>query len=164
MPFDICVKNFGRIFMIEFYEYQDDNYDKLYDMMVEFYRSDAVDHPIDTKIIRRLLDDIMSKRFSVNGYEVHYSGNLVGFGVVTTYYTSEVAGINVQLEDLYICPDYRSKGIARLYFKYIMNEFKDASRFRLEVSPRNVRAEKLYRELGFEILEYNQMILDKPIK
>lgn len=147
--------------MIEFFEYKKENYDNLFEMMIGFYTSDAVDHPIEERIIRKLLDDIISNEYSVKGVEIYSDKELVGFGILTSYYTSEVAGINIQLEDLYIAPEYRSKGIAKKYFAYVMEKYPNAARFRLEVSPSNNRAIKLYSELGFEILDYNQMILDK---
>ena len=42
-----------------------------------------------------------------------------------------------------------------------MDEYSHASRYRLEVSPKNIRAVRLYEEIGFELLDYNQMVLDK---
>ena len=35
-----------------------------------------------------------------------------------------------------------------------------AARYRLEIEPDNARAEKLYRAMGFDVLEYKQMVLD----
>ena len=135
--------------MIGFKEFSKENYDRLYSMMVEFYRSDAVDHPIDLDIIKRLLEDILTGDYTIRGYEVYYDDNLVGFGVMTRYYASEVAGITIQLEDLFIQEEYRSKGIAKEYFR------------RIEVARNNKRAIKLYKAGGFEELEYMQMIYDR---
>src|SRR3712207_2259643 len=99
--------------MINFREFTKNNSNELYEMMKEFYRSDAVDHPIDLEVIKRLLEDILEGKHEIIGYEVIYDDNLVGFGVVTRYYTSEVAGMTIQMEDLYIQEEYRSKGIAK---------------------------------------------------
>lgn len=145
---------------MNFKTFSKERYDELLDMMSEFYTSDAVAHPIPFKTIKKLLDDIISQNYLVKGLEVYYEGNLVGFGITTSYYTSEVAGITVQLEDLYIQKEYRSKGIAKKYFNYIMNNNPEAVRFRLEVSPSNTRAIELYNKMGFDKLEYNQMIFD----
>ena len=147
--------------MIGFKEFSKENYDRLYSMMVEFYRSDAVDHPIDLDIIKRLLEDILTGDYTIRGYEVYYDDNLVGFGVMTRYYASEVAGITIQLEDLFIQEEYRSKGIAKEYFRRIKDKFPEAKRFRLEVARNNKRAIKLYKAGGFEELEYRQMIYDR---
>ena len=147
--------------MIKFNLFEDENYDELLDMMTEFYTSDAVDTPLKKEVITRLLDDILSRKHSIKGIEIHYKKSLVGFGTITTYYTSEIAGETVQLEDLFIKDEYRSKGIAKKYFNEIMDRYKDAKRFRLEVCATNLRAIKLYKEIGFRDLNYNQMTIDK---
>ena len=41
-------------------------------------------------------------------------------------------------------------------------ELVPAARYRLEIEPDNVRAEKLYRRMGFEELPYKQMVRDVP--
>lgn len=147
--------------MIEFRDFTRDNYDKLKDMMMYFYRSEAVEHPIDEEVIARLLDDILSGEYTVKGLEVLHGGKLVGFGVMTKYYTSEVAGITLQLEDLYIEQNYRSLGIAKEYFSQVKKKFPDVKRFRLEVAKSNTRAIRLYEKMGFKELEYMQMVIDK---
>lgn len=146
--------------MIEFKLFQRQNYDKLKEMMLTFYTSEAVDEALDEEIILKLLDDILSGEYSVKGIEAYYKDSLVGFGVITSYYSSEVAGLTIQLEDLYIESKYRSKGIAKEYFSAVRKNYPDAARFRLEVCPTNERAIKLYEELGFKTLKYSQMIID----
>ena len=42
-----------------------------------------------------------------------------------------------------------------------MESHPEAVRFRLEVSPSNVKAIKLYDAMGFRRLDYNQMILNR---
>lgn len=146
--------------MILFKNFDKKNYDSLLKMMLEFYSSDAVDQPIDKEIVNKLLDDILSGEYSIKGVEAYYDNELVGFGVITSYYASEVAGITIQLEDLFIKEDYRSKGIAKSYFKTVMENHPEAVRFRLEVCASNTKAIDLYKRMGFEKLEYDQMILN----
>ena len=147
--------------MVKFEDFKKENYDDLLSMMMHFYRSDAVADPIDESIIKRLLSDILSREHSIRGYEARYDGNLVGFGIVTSYYASEVAGITIQLEDLYISEEYRSMGIAQEYFAKVKENFPEAVRDRLEVSGTNKRAIDLYKRLGFDVLEYVQMVDDQ---
>ncbi|WP_101773605.1 GNAT family N-acetyltransferase [Peptostreptococcus faecalis] len=146
--------------MVEFKDFQKKNRQELLDMMMVFYKSDAVDEPIADNIIKKLLDDILKGEYQIRGIELYYDSKLAGFGIITSYYTSEIAGTTVQFEDVYIKDEYRSKGIGRKYFPSMMKEYPNASRFRLEVAPENERAIKLYKELGFEKLDYNQMISD----
>ena len=147
--------------MVKFEDFKKENYEDLLDMMKLFYRSDAVSGPIDESVIEKLLKDILSREYSIRRYEARFKGNLVGFGIVTSYYASEVAGITIQLEDLFISEDYRSMGIAQEYFAKVKDDFPEAARYRLEVCASNQRAIDLYKRLGFEVLEYVQMVDDQ---
>ena len=146
--------------MILFKNFNQENYENLLNMMLEFYSSDAVDQPIPKEIVNKLLDDILSGEYGIKGVEAYYDDKLVGFGVITSYYASEVAGITVQLEDLFIKEEYRSRGIAKSYFKTVMENHPEAVRFRLEVCASNTKAIDLYKRMGFEKLEYDQMIFN----
>jgi ribosomal protein S18 acetylase RimI-like enzyme len=44
--------------------------------------------------------------------------------------------------------------------QFMEQEYPSAKRFRLEVSKENTRAIELYRKLGYEVLEYVQMVKD----
>ena len=44
----------------------------------------------------------------------------------------------------------------------VHEKYNTAARYRLEVTESNVRASALYHMLGFEDLEYRQLILDTP--
>lgn len=146
--------------MITFQNFQPDHRVELLNMMLSFYQSDAVSHPIEDRIIAKLLDDILSQNNGVEGHEFLWNEELVGFGVLTKSYTPELAGTTVQLEDLYVAPAHRGKGIGKQFIASVMQNHPDASRYRLEVAPSNHRAIKLYRELGFESLDYLQLILE----
>ena len=141
--------------MVKFEDFKKENYEDLLDMMKLFYRSDAVSDPIDESVIEKLLKDILSREYSIRGYEARFKGDLVGFGIVTSYYAT------IQLEDLFISEDYRSMGIAQEYFAKVKDDFPEAARYRLEVCASNQRAIDLYKRLGFEVLEYVQMVDDQ---
>lgn len=147
--------------MIKFEYFKKENYEDLLEMMMDFYRSEAVTEPLDKSLIERLLEDILSKKHPIWGYEAIYDDILVGFGIVTKYYASEVAGPTLQLEDLYIREAYRSKGIAKKYFAKVKADFPNVKRLRLEVCSSNKKAIKLYKKLGFEVLDYIQMVDDQ---
>lgn len=93
---------------------------------------------------------------------IEQGDKIAGFSHISFSWSSEVGGLVVIIEDLYIKPDFRSKGIGRAFFNEIFEEHKDkAMRFRLEVAKDNLRARALYKDLGFEYLEYLQMVKEK---
>lgn len=134
--------------------------DELFQMMLVFYSSPAVDHPVDEEVLRRTLNDTLDGGYGVYGYQILREEELVGFGFLNSYYSTEIGGLTVQFEDLYISDQARGMGIGTMYFRQLMKDFPKARRFRLEVAPDNVHAIRLYERLGFTELGYKQMIRD----
>ena len=57
---------------------------------------------------------------------------------------------------------FRSKGIGKKFFDFLKDEFKGKiRRIRLEVGDENDGAKRLYKNIGFEYLDYKQMVIDK---
>jgi ribosomal protein S18 acetylase RimI-like enzyme len=73
-------------------------------------------------------------------------------------FATEVGGLVVLLEDLYISEERRGKGLGHKFMQFIEQEYPLAKRFRLEVTKENTQAIDLYGKLGFEVLEYVQMV------
>lgn len=144
--------------MIKFEYFKKENYRTLLEMLLAFFTSPALTDPIDRSIVVKLLDDILEGNHNIDGIEIYYKDELVGFGTLTSYYATEVAGKTIQFEDLYIEEGYRGMGIASEYFTKIMDKYPEAKRFRLEVEESNHRAIKLYERLDFEKIGYVQMV------
>ena len=64
-------------------------------------------------------------------------------------------------EELYLKEEARGKGYGSRFFEAVMKERPEIRRFRLEVTGSNEKAVRLYRRLGFEFLDYDQMALDR---
>ena len=88
-------------------------------------------------------------------------GHIVGFGYVTVYYACEVGGRCLMFEELYLKEEARGKGYGSRYFEAVMKARPEVKRFRLEVTRSNEGAVRLYQKLGFEFLDYDQMVLDR---
>lgn len=129
-------------------------------MTDEFYHTTAVDHTISAECYLKTFDECTSNSPYARGYMLEYEGQNVGYGLISLTYSAEVGGLSVLMEELYIRADYRSKGLGKEFFNFIYSEFPEAKRFRLEVTAANERAAKLYSTLGFERLDYIQMIRD----
>ena len=88
---------------------------------------------------------------------IEYDGKIAGYGNISFTYSIEGGGNVVFLEELYIKPEYRNKGIGTEYFNFIHTNFP-AKRYRLEVTDCNIKAKQLYEKLGYTYLNYKQMI------
>ena len=75
------------------------------------------------------------------------------------YWSNEFGGNLLFVDELFVKPESRNRGIGRNFFEYINTERPFAGVVcALEVAPNNDRARRLYASLGFEPRSYTMMI------
>lgn len=128
------------------------------DMAKVFYNSNAVLRPVPDEFIERNIAEAVGDNPHFNGYMFMEDGEFAGFGYISEYYETEVGGMCVMIIDLYISEKYRRRGFGTEFFRFVFNKYSYAKRFRLEVEKSNTAAIAAYENLGFENLDYLQMI------
>ena len=130
-----------------------------YTMAEEFYHSDAVLHPSPAEYHRRAFAEMMRSGQYLSGYIFTDGDNTAGFAVTNRMMQHEAGGVMVWVEDLYIRPAYRGQGLGSRFLAWLEEQLRgDAVMLRLETEPENERAQELYYRLGYENLNYLQMI------
>ena len=139
-----------------------ENHRDLYIRMAEeFYSSDAVLHPIPRAYIERTADEALQSDAYAEIYLLECEGEPAGYGLTARTFSQEAGGSVLWIEELYIREQFRSRGLGREFFSYIEEKNKDrTARIRLEVEEENTRAASLYERLGYEKLDYKQMVKD----
>ena len=131
-------------------------------MSMEFYSTDAVDHPLPETYFDRVFQEILHKGPYMDGYILCTAdGTPAGYAVISKMWAVEAAGLCVWVEDLYIRAPYRGQHLGSAFFDYLETRYPEARRFRLEVEEDNRPAVALYKKYGFEFLPYEQMIRDR---
>ncbi|MGL4483685.1 MAG: GNAT family N-acetyltransferase, partial [Anaerovoracaceae bacterium] len=64
----------------------------------------------------------------------------IGYGLVTLTWSNEFGGDILNLQELYIIPEYRSKGIGKSFVNKIVDKFPTAVSMSLETTRKNRRA------------------------
>lgn len=128
----------------------------------EFYSSPAVLHSVPRGYHEAAFAELMRSGEYADGFLLEADGKTVGFALTAKTYSRESGGMVLWLEELYILPEYRSRGLGREYFAFIEEYARREgfARVRLEVEEENVRARALYERLGYLPLEYCQMVKD----
>lgn len=145
--------------MITFRKIEEKDRELFFELSEEFYNSSAVLAPINPTFHENTFNELMRSRDYLECFIIEYGGETAGFGLLNITYCHEAGGKIVWLEELYIRERFRSCGIGRAYFAYVEKNYP-AMRYRLEVEKENERAVKLYKKLGYDFLEYDQMIKD----
>lgn len=125
-----------------------------------FYHTDAVNAPVPAENYRVTFDEMLRSDAYVKGYIFEYEGHPCGFVLLSKTFSQEAGGISVTIEEIYIDDKYRSKGLATEFFTWLKAQ-PGIMRLRLEVEDYNKGAMRLYERMGFELLPYLQMVIDK---
>ena len=133
-----------------------------FDLTDLFYASDAVMHPIPQKYHVDAFKEIIRSNVYIDGYIFEVKGKPVGYAITTKTFSHEAGGITLWIDEIYVLKGYRSMGLGKEFFNFLQTSIDfSIARLRLEVESDNERAIILYKEMGFEKLEYAQMFKDK---
>lgn len=131
-------------------------------MVKKFYAPPAVLHfPSDEVMMSAFHASFDIPEF-IKGYIFECDGTPAGYAIVSMKFETEVGGFAAWIEELFVEEEFRSNGIGKKFFEFLENEFRDKiKRIRLEVGDENDGAKRLYNNIGFEYLDYKQMVIDK---
>ena len=103
---------------------------------------------------KRLLNDLLGKRKRFDAVLAVVKKKAVGYAIFFETYSSFRALPTFYLEDIFILPDYRSKGIGKKLFRYCLQQAKRRGCGRMEwvVLDWNVNAIRFYDRIGAQRL------------
>lgn len=131
-------------------------------MVKKFYAPPATLHTPPDDVMLSCFDAALETPELVKGFMFERNGSPAGYAIVSLKFETEVGGIAAWIEELYVEDFCRSEGIGKSFFGYLQNELRGKiRRLRLEVGEDNAGAIKLYKNLGFEFLDYRQMVIDR---
>ena len=131
--------------------------EEVFGLMRQFYDSPAVFHTSSDAVLRKDIEDCISDMPLVEGFVFEEDEKLLGYAMTALNYTTEYGGISVWIEDIYLKPEARGKGIATDFFAFIEKQYPQAVRFKLEVEQENEVAIAAYRRNGYSISPYFEM-------
>ena len=135
------------------------DFDNVLEMMKVFYASNALlVHPEEI-VLRKTLADAIEAGPYVEGFVFCDGEALLGYGMIAKSYSTEMGGRCVWIEDIYIKPEFRSRGLGTAFLRFVEDRYRNwAVRLRLEAEEENEKAMSVYHNAGFETLGYIQLV------
>ena len=135
-----------------------ENQETLLELMREFYHTPAVLSPVPESHFAATCDQLLRGSPYVAAHLIFAEGHAAGYGLLAFTFSNEAGGKVLWLEELYIRPAYRGKGLGKEYLEFLEKSYgHQVARMRLEVEPENEGACRLYARQGFRALPYSQM-------
>jgi len=131
--------------------------DVVIDMMRVFYASAAVYTNGSEEIFENDVENCINENPYLEGYVFEENGNLLGYAMVAKSFSTEFGKPCMWIEDIYLKPECRGKGVGMQFLEYMKEKYPDTLQ-RLEVEEENETALKLYRKAGFTQLPYMEMM------
>ena len=128
-------------------------------MADSFYNSDAVSHPIKKENFEAAFDAAINNNLFIKLYILECEKSVAGYAAIAVTFTTEGGGKTLWLDELYVKPDFRGHGLGKELIHFL-KEDESVKRIRLEITPENEKAKKLYISEGFKPCEYKQLIYD----
>lgn len=147
---------------IVFRSFNKNDRDAFFTMVKKFYAPPAVLHFPSEEVMLSSFDAAIDIPELVKGYMFECGKKPAGYAIVSMKFETEVGGMAAWIEELFVEDEFRGRGIGSSFFEFLQNELKgEIKRIRLEVGDENDGAKRLYKRLGFEMLDYRQMVIDK---
>jgi ribosomal protein S18 acetylase RimI-like enzyme len=87
-----------------------------------------------------------------------------GYALLVPYWSNEYGGMILYIDELFVVPESRNRGIARNFFDFLGRTRPfDAVAIALEVSPANIRAQRFYEAIGLAPRRNTTLVRRLPI-
>ncbi len=136
---------------IEYRKFKNSDSDSAAELIQALYREDPSDRPIILPQIKKTFERLCRHPELGCIMIIECGGEIAGYSILINFWSNEFGGNVCFIDELYVKKEFRGKGIAGGFIKYLAEvKFADSVALRLEVTPANKSARKLYEKLGFK--------------
>ena len=135
---------------VTFRTFGPEDHSDIEEMIQGLYTDDPSTEGMSVEKIRRTLSELT--RYPEKGtiilFDVDHA--IAGYSILVHFWSNEYGGTIEVIDELYIRPEWRGKGLASAFLKHLTETTDDSVKgLALEVTPRNDRARALYTRHGF---------------
>jgi GNAT superfamily N-acetyltransferase len=135
---------------INYIPYKETHHQKLREMIHALYVADCEPEKMNADKIDRTIAFLTANPGAGEIILFEAEGRVVGYSILINYWSNEYGGIVLYIDELYLCQEYRGKGMGTEFIRYLVRTgYNQCKALSLEVVPSNSKAMKLYMRLGF---------------
>lgn len=142
--------------MIVIREMERSDVEQVIEMMRVFYASPAVLSDGSEQIFINDVTACIGENPYVEGYVFAEGTQILGYSMIAKSFSTEFGKPCIWIEDLYIVPEHRGRGVGTDFFAFIEKKYPDCL-IRLEVEEENRNALHVYEKCGYQRLPYVEM-------
>ncbi|MDX1372914.1 MAG: GNAT family N-acetyltransferase [Nitrososphaeraceae archaeon] len=123
---------------------------EILELVVEFYGIDRKDKRANT--LKGCIAEFLNYPKYGSAFIIKYAGEIVGYVILAFGFSFEYGGRDSFIDEFYIKPEYREKGIGGIALDYIIKYARTTGikAIHLEVKEKHKKAERLYIKKGFK--------------
>ena len=146
---------------VNFREYEPKNKKILTQLVLDFYKEIPSIKKVRNQNVEYTISEL--QQYPEKGIIIVFEVNegVVGYAILIFFWSNEFGGNFVNVDELYVKPEFRNQGIGNQFFSYLKQKFTTAVAIQLEVNPQNKKAYQFYQKMGFKTHE--NMVLDLEI-
>lgn len=130
--------------------------------IVALYQEDPTNRPVTQANAELTFQESVTHPEKIRIIAFAVEAAIVGYAILVFYWSNELGGNVVFIDELFVQASHRGFGIATQFFSWLEQEFAlSAQAFFLETTPANTRANAFYRKLGFSAYK-NQHLIKLP--
>jgi len=136
---------------VKYRQFKTSDSEAVAEMIMNLYREDPSDRPMQAQKITDTFDSLTGHPDRGCILVLEHENEIAGYSIIINFWSNEFGGNVSFIDELYIKKEFRGKGIGTNFIKYLAeNKFGNAVALRLEVTPDNKKARKLYESIGFK--------------
>jgi GNAT superfamily N-acetyltransferase len=137
-----------------------DDCPKCAELLVEQLSEHGVDASAER--LEQVLEGVVTERGCGFLLVAQHNGQIVGVAYVATIRSAEHCGLVAWLEELYVTPDHRSRGVGTALLTAVLERAREAGivAVDLEIDAGHRRAASLYGRFGFRPLDRSRWVKD----
>ncbi|HET6328123.1 MAG TPA: GNAT family N-acetyltransferase [Planctomycetaceae bacterium] len=135
----------------------------LLDFMRQLYEEDPAERPVPEEHFRRTLLELEQHPERGTILVMEKDRQIVGYAVLINFWSNECGGNVLTIDELFVAKPRRGQGLGADFVQHVITtKMNDFVALRLEVTPANSRARRLYERLGFSSYKNETLQLRLP--